>query len=269
MSLFREIRVQGTNFFLVCCLLLGAHAGAQTDLLGKLVEGDDQSRTGIDNVSVSLDEDGSHDVTKDGGLFHLHLASSLRPGVEVTITVAMPGYAIYEPPQGKLVVPLDLIHRREIQMLPKGSLKFFSDVQLRAFVEHAAKDSSRTPVPLPPQQADLSRYLRDWAVQYGFSVEQVQAEVNRWASDVESKKSNTYDLSLAAFAKKNFAEAHDRAIEAAVEEEGRLTSLQKEQQEVVDRLVRDYELAGDAAYSGREFNKASDAYKKALIPVSK
>lgn len=52
------------------CLLCVAHAHGQRELLGKLVKGDDPSRTPVDNVSVSLDEDGSHDVTKDGGLFH-------------------------------------------------------------------------------------------------------------------------------------------------------------------------------------------------------
>jgi tetratricopeptide (TPR) repeat protein len=257
-----------TSLILANFLFCLAYAQAQRELLGKLVKGDDQSRTPVGNVSVSLDEDGSHDITKDGGLFHLFLSDALKPGVEVTITVTMPGYAVYEPPGGKLIVPVDLIHRKEIQLLSKGSPKFLSDAQLRALVERTARESSRSAVqPDTKQPPDLSRYLKDWAVHYGFSVDQVQAEVSRWASEVESRKSSAYDLGLAAFARKNFIEAHDRAMEAAAEEEGSLASLQKQQQEGTDRIIRDYRLAGDAAYNALDFAKASDAYQRALAHV--
>ena len=257
-----------TNLLIANVLFCLAYAQAQRELLGKLVRGDDQSRAPVENVSVSLDEDGSRDVTKNGGLFHLFLSPALKPGVEITITVTMPGYAIYEPPGGKLIVPVDLIHRKEIQLLPKGSLKFFSDAQLRAFVERTARESSRSATqPDTKQPPDLSRYLKDWAVQYGFSVDQAQAEMSRWASEVESRKSSAYDLGLAAFAQRNFSQAHDRAMEAAADEEDRLASLQKQQQEGLDRIVRDYRLAGDAAYNALDFSRASDAYRRALTNV--
>jgi hypothetical protein len=163
-----------------------------------------------------------------------------------------------------------LIHRKEIQLLPLGSPKFWSDAQLRALVERVAKESSRQPTePNTKTPPDLSRYLKDWAVQYGFGVDQVQAEVNRWASEVESKKSSAYDLSLAAFARKNFSQAHAKAIEAAVEEEDLLTSLQKQQQEAIDRIIRDYQLAGDAAYNALDFGGASAAYEKALARTTR
>lgn len=184
MSLIRFI-----SFLLANCLFCFVSAQAQRELLGKLVKGDDQSRTPIENVSVSLDEDGSHDVTKSGGLFHLFLSDPLKPGVEVTITVTMPGYAVYKPPGGKRIVPVDSIHRTEIRLLPKGSPKFLSDAQLRAFIERMAKESSRSATqPDTKPLRDLSRYIKDWAVQYGFSVDQVEAEVSRWASEVESRK---------------------------------------------------------------------------------
>src|ERR1700693_5279023 len=121
-----------TSLLLTFCMFCLAHAEAQSELLGKRVKGDDQSRTPVDNVSVSLDEDGSHDVTTDGGLFPLFLSDALKPGVEITITVRAPGYSVYDPPGGKLTVPVDLIHRKEIQLLPKGSPRFLSDTQLRA-----------------------------------------------------------------------------------------------------------------------------------------
>jgi tetratricopeptide (TPR) repeat protein len=258
-----------TSLLLASFLFCLAYAQAQRELLGKLVKGDDQSRVPVDNVSVSLEEDGSQDVTKNGGLFQLFLSDVLKPGVEVTITVTVPGYAVYEPPGGKLIVPVDLIHRKEIQLLPKGSPKFLSDAQLRAFIERTANELSRSATqPDTKKPLDLSRYIKDWAVQYGFSVDQVQGEVNRWASEVESRKSSAYDLALAAFALKNFSEAHDRAMDAAAGDEDHLASLQKQQQEGINRIIRDYRLAGDAAYNALDFAKASDAYQRALARVS-
>jgi tetratricopeptide (TPR) repeat protein len=251
--------------FLFC--LVCAHA--QKDLLGKLVKGDDQSRTPVKNASVSLDEDGSHDLTNDTGLFRLFLSDALKPGVEVTITVAVPGYAIYDPPGGKLIVPADHIHRREIQLLPKGSPKFLSDAQLKALMEHTANESNRISAQENSRQPpDLKRYLKDWAVEYGFTDEQVEAEIRRWATDVDSRKSNTYDLALAAFAFKNFIEANEQAMEAAKEDEDRKVSLHKQEEEANDSSIRDYRLAGNAAYNALDFEKASDAYQRALINFS-
>ena len=118
-------------------------------LLGKLVKGDDQSRMPVNNATVHLEESGGVDVTKDG-FFRFCLPKQLESGEEVTISATVADYAIYNPPDGKLRIPRDpdLAHRVEIQILPKGSLKFFSDANLRAFVEHAAHESSKQASPL-------------------------------------------------------------------------------------------------------------------------
>lgn len=75
-------------------------------LLGKLVKADDQARTPVDNVAVQLDESGGVDTTKNG-LFRFCLPKVLESGVEVTITATVPGYAVYQPPGGKLRIPPD------------------------------------------------------------------------------------------------------------------------------------------------------------------
>ena len=253
---------------LAACLASLANAQSPRQLLGKIVKGDDPSQRALDNVKVVLDESGSHDITKDGGLFQLFLPDVLKAGDEVTITVTVPRYAIYEPPGGKLRIPADADLPRKrvaIQLLPQGSLKFLSDAQLRAFVERSANESSRQPShPSSKEQPDLGRYLREWAVRYGFSVDQVRTELDRWAADVASRKASAYDLGLAAFAKNNFHEANERALDDAVEAEANLASLQKQRQENVDRAIRAYRLAGDAAYNDLEFEKAASAYSRAL-----
>jgi len=255
-----------STLFLAACFACFANAQPPRRLLGKLVKGDDQAQAPLENAKVVLDESGSHDVTKDGGLFQLFLPDVLRAGDEVTITVTVPGYATYEPPGGKLRIPADLARTRvTIQLLPKGSPKFLSDAQLRALVERSAKESSRQPAqPNSKGRPDLSRPLKDWAVQHGFGVDEVRAELNRWAADVVSRKASAYDLGLAAFAINNFREANERALDAAAEAEASLANLQKQQRETVDRVIRAYRLAGDAAYKGREFEGAASAYGKAL-----
>lgn len=254
--------------FLAVCLPCLANAQSPRQLLGKIVKGDDQLASPLENVEVVLEESGSRDISKSGGLFQLFLPAVLRAGDEVTITVTAPGYAIYEPPGGKLRIPADADLPRKrvaIQLLPKGSLKFLSDAQLRAFVERSAKDSNRQrSQPSSNERPDLGGYLRDWAVQYGFSVDQVRTELDRWAADVASGKASAYDLGLAAFAKNDFHEANERALDAAVQAEANLANLEKQQQEDVDRAIRAYRLAGDAAYNDLQFEKAAAAYSRAL-----
>ncbi len=185
--------------FLAACLGFLVNGQSQRKLLGKLVKGDDQSRAPVGNAKVVLDESGSQDVTRGGGLFELFLPDVLRPGDEVTVTATVLGFAIYEPPGGRVRIPADLARTRvEIQLLPKRSLKFLSDSQLRAFVERGAGESSlRHSQPGADERPHLNRYLRDWAVQYGFSVEEVQAvELDRWVAGVRSSRANAYDLGL-------------------------------------------------------------------------
>ena len=252
--------------FLAACFACLADAQSPRRLLGKLVKGDDQFQAPLENAQVGLDESGGRDVTKDGGLFQFFLPDVLRGGDEVTITVTVPGYAISEPPGGRFRIPADLARTRvTIQLLPKGSPRFLSDAQLRALVERGAKESSRQPAQLnSKERPDLSRYLKDWAVQYGFGVDEVRTELNRWAADVVSRKASAYDLGLAAFAINNFREANERALDAATEAEASLANLQKQQRETIDHAIRAYRLAGDAAYRGMEFEGAASAYGKAL-----
>ena len=260
------------SFFIgacLACLAVIANAQSPRQLLGKIVEGDDQSQRPLAGVKVLLDESGSHDISKDSGLFQLFLPDVLRAGDEVTLSVVVPGYAIYDPPGGKLRVPADPARTRvTIHLLPKGSPKFLSDAQLKAFVERSAREAN-TQISQPASRGrpDLSRNLRDWAVRYGFTVDQARRELDRWAADVASHKSTEYDLALAAFAKNNFREANERALRAAAEVEATLGDLRKEQRENTGRAVRAYLLAGDAALNDLDFEKAATAYNKGLAVI--
>src|SRR4029453_18778610 len=58
-----------------------------------------------------------------------------------------------------------------------------------------------------PEQHDLSRHVKEWAVKYGFSAQQAKAEIDAWIADVEKNQHDLYLKALAAFAKENFGEA--------------------------------------------------------------
>jgi hypothetical protein len=45
------------------------------------------------------------------------------------------------------------------------------------------------------------------ATTYGLSVEQAQAEVQKWAAEVQQKRDNVSDLALAEFSNKHFEKA--------------------------------------------------------------
>jgi hypothetical protein len=87
------MRIVGALLATAACLacLVNAQPAPTRHLLGKIVKGDDQSQSPMDNVKVVLDESGSHDLSKDGGLFELFLPDVLRAGYEVTVSVTAPG----------------------------------------------------------------------------------------------------------------------------------------------------------------------------------
>ena len=59
-------------------------------------------------------------------------------------------------------------------------------------------------------------------------MDQVRAELDRWAADVGPGKADAYDLALKAFARQNFLEANQQALSAAADAEAELAKLQKE-----------------------------------------
>ena len=106
------MRSIGSIVFVACAVCV-ASAQSGRQLLGRLVQGDDQSQHPVAHVKVVLEESGGHDLSDDDGHFRLFLPDKLRPGDEVSITVTAPGFAVYEPPGGKLRIPADLGRTRK------------------------------------------------------------------------------------------------------------------------------------------------------------
>jgi hypothetical protein len=162
----------------------------------------------VPNANITLEQTGKSVTSNSAGLFFLPLPQSFLEGEEITIKIAALGYAIFQPVEGHTRIPRQL--QKDIvsfELLPLGSPRFFSHEHLVALLKGAAEKSAKDVRPSDKKQKeipDLTRYLQDWAHQYGFGLDQVKAEVDRWANDVETKQENIYELGLAAFAKNNF-----------------------------------------------------------------
>ena len=266
------------NFFPATCLILPWFAyvttpiPAQTParpsrmLHGKVVKLREGSSDPVANANVTIEQSGKMVTTNSAGLFFMPLPAELLEGEEIRFSIDVPGYAVFEPVEGRSRIPREL--RKDIVvfgLLPKGSPKFYSHERLTMLLKSAAEKSTEQVRKQGQGKAvpDLSRYLKDWAVEYGFGVEQVKAEVDRWIAEVE-KKQDIYELGLAAFARKNFVEAGNLFQESAQQKERKLLEAREHEKQFYEETIRDYGLAGDAHYSAYDFRKATELYEKAL-----
>ena len=127
-----------------------------------------------------------------------------------------------------------------------------------------------------PEDIDFNRFIKEWAVQYGFNAKEARNEIDKWISEVEKKEIDLYKLGLAAFAKKNFKKAGKLFGESAEIKVKRLeeirqkkTIIEEKERSLTEEVVRDYMLEGDAHYSNYQFGNALDAYQKAANYISK
>jgi len=183
------------------------------------------------------------------------------------------GWRIQYPLDGELRVPEPTEHERiAIRLLPLGSKKWWSDDRIEKFIaDTAARAKEQIAAEKERQVPDFGRYIKEWALQYGFSAEEARAEIERWVAEVQRKQDDFYKLGLAAFAEKNFGKAERLFRESAAVNERRMRESERRIEEEKQRFedyreatIRDYRLAGDAAYNDYAFTKALDAYRAAL-----
>jgi len=223
----------------------------------------------VPNANITLEQTGKSVTSNSLGLFFLPLPSSFPAGEEIIINIDAPGHAIFQPVGGRARVPREL--EKDIvsfELLPRGSPLFFSHEHLvellKGVAEKSAKDVRAADNNKQKTPPDLSRYLEEWAHQYGFGLDEVKAEVDRWANEVEKKQENIYELGLAAFAKRNFSEAGARFLDSARQNEHKLQETRSREQQLTADTIRDYRLAGDSYSNFYDFAKSAEYYEKAL-----
>jgi len=227
----------------------------------------------VTNTTVRIEATDDSDVTTSTGGFRLYLPDLFKPGQTVTLQVDLEGYRILIPHGGQVRIPaIPLTDPVQIRLDKKGSHRFMNHEAFALLMENVAnKAKEQVQTGDEPQEVDLSRYLKDWAVKYGFGLAEVRAELDKWAAEIEATSVNFYELGLAAFYKKNFgeaatnftrsAQAHDRQL-AKVREQ--LAKGREQEAELREKVIRDYLLAGNAHYNDYHFQDAAQSYRKAL-----
>ncbi len=273
----RSIRV-GVFFFTMWAFLPGvglpqpkltARVQGTRTLRGMVVKLHEGFSEPVANANITLDQTGDIVTSNSNGGFLMPLLGFVG-GEEVKLTIDVPGYAVYEPVDGRTRIPRDLDKDiTTLELLPKGSPKFFSHEHLLSLLGRAASDSVEQVYKQQTSTSpDLTRYLNDWASRYGFGLERVRSEVERWITEVENKGGGDYELGVAEFAKKNFVRAGNLLEVSGRRKEEQLRELRRREIRLSREAIRDYGLGGDAYYNSYSFPKALDLYEKALSLVA-
>ncbi len=236
-----------------------------------LVKEHDETVAVEEGVEITFKERGDTVRTKAQGLFRLFLPDAYKAGEKITLLVNKPDWRIQYPLEGEARVPAELEKELvEIRLLPVGSKKFWSDDRIEKFIQDMAEQTRQQVRPEgSPKDIDFSRYIKDWAAKYGFSPQEARAEIDKWVADVQKNQDDLYKLGLAAFAEKNFGKAHDLFQESGNAKAERLEAVRQQEQTLTEETVRDFRLAGDAAYNNYDFDKALASYQRALSYVSR
>jgi tetratricopeptide (TPR) repeat protein len=255
------------------CLLVPGFLSAQDRWLrGKVVTIDEHEQKKPEvNLTVTMLATGDADNTNSMGLFRIFLKNIFKPGEKVTLVIDKPGWRIRYPLDGEARIPADLGKEVvEVQLLPVGSKLFWTDDRIEKFIRDVAEKAKQQVTPAGrPETIDFGRYIKDWAIKYGFSAEQAKEEIDKWITEIEANQNDLYNLGLAAFAKKNFGEASQLFNESAEHKAKKLEEVRRRERSLAEEVVRDFRLAGEAHYSNYVFDKALNAYQRAITYVSR
>ncbi|MBU1055793.1 MAG: tetratricopeptide repeat protein [Proteobacteria bacterium] len=252
---------------------------AKQELRGKVyILGENDKRFPVTNTTVRIQNTDDSDITTSTGRFRIYLPDVFKAGETVTLEVEKPKYQILHPFAGEVRIPASSLKDPvEILLDKEGSHRFMSGKAFALLIENIANKPKSQVEPVDERkEVDLSRYINEWAIKYGFGIEHVQAELDKWAAEVEARQEDFYELALAAFYKKNFKEAADMSYQSAEKYEKQFAELNEQEkrinekkQQIKENIIRDYRLAGDAQYNDYRFEEALSAYLKALAIVNK
>jgi len=251
-------------------LLDEARPQPQRELKGEVVT--KHSNVHIDyhaGVEVRLKGHGVERKTNDNGEFRLPLPDTLASAIaEVIIVVNKPGYTIYRPDEGQLDFPQDLTRFVTIEILPLRHPLFKTPEEIGKWfdkIPEKAKDQVKKEG--EPEKLDLSRYIKEWAWQYGFTPEEAQKEIDAWVKEA-LKSRDPSERANAEFGNSNFVIADSLYGEAAALWKEHRERLRKkhaaEEKEVTKKIIDDLHDQGHSCFQDYRFDDALRAYEKAL-----
>jgi len=225
--------------------------------------GDNDELMAAEEITVTLLQTAAKTFSDSDGLFTLPLPDTFQPGTKVDVGIKKDEWVIYSPIDGEITIPAVDSELVRIRLVKKGSLKLWSAARIEKFIHEMASKAKEQVYPEgKPQEIDFSRYIKEWAVKYGFSAQQAKAEIDKWVVEAE-QGDDPYELGLAAYAKKHFGEAGKLLEESAAGKVRKAREASATAQQFTEEAIRDFRLAGNAHTNNYRFDLALLAYQKA------
>jgi hypothetical protein len=262
-------------------LLLAAFISSNEQIILKGIVTNDACDSGIHKNGCKLFTNDRLTVgpygttTDDNGRFSIELPSNYLPGSEVIIDVQVSGYSILTPTNGLINLPNAITQSyffQKIVLLPRGDYKFLTSDQLLALIgdisQREAKKYNAT------KKTDLAPYIQEFALQHGFSEQQVIAALDNWATaNNDIREMNDFTLQGAKnYYRKQYRQAAINYEKAAGVEKRSLETDIRESEKIhqnivtkFDSLVITYELAANSALHASEFENARRLYDSANV----
>jgi len=221
-------------------------------------------------VAVRIKYHGIERNTNDDGEFRLPLKDELIPGTPITLAVDKPGFAIYRPYNGQWNLSNDFTVT--IEILPLGHPLFKTPDEIEKWADDVREQAKKQlGTGDEPEKLNLGRYIKEWALQYGFNPEQAREEINAWIKEVEKNK-DPNKRAKAEFLNNNFALADSLFGESVSwrrqKREQLMKQVAEETRQLTLEIIQDLRAQGDSRYQDYRFAEALKSYEQALAETN-
>lgn len=203
------------------------------------------------------------------GHFTIRFPDNIQPGQATRIMIAKANWVVYQPMFGNCVTQSTERNYEPLKVIivPKSSPLALSPERLSQVIAQWSNEKGKLQsrlVHLSEEVTDLNRqvdeyaFLRDYAQQYGFTLDRVKAAATEWAriKDSDDKESRA----LKQFWLANYANAAQLARESAKEAEQDLEKVYEERFIAGRKVIRRHQLEGNAFEEQYKFDEALLAY---------
>jgi tetratricopeptide (TPR) repeat protein len=250
---------------LVMCMLgLSTMAlGQQAKLEGQVFDDRDKPVSGV-RIIVP----GAQSTVTDGkGHFNIGFPDTAQPGQAIRLEVNRPGWLVLDPLSGKYVTQKRGLNFEilKVVIVPKGSLlalspKRISEVIAKWVVERARLRIQVDHLSSQLNQSDEYTFLKEYAEQYGFSLDQFLNAAKQWAQSKDSDDKE--EQARKEYFLKNYVLAAQLAGESAMVAVNELKENKKQRLEKSRIVIRRFALKGNALSDNNDFKGALVAYNE-------
>jgi tetratricopeptide (TPR) repeat protein len=203
-------------------------------------------------------------VTDSKGKFSIAFPSSVQPGQATRIEIGKPNWVVYQPMFGYCVTQSTERNFEPLRVVivPKGSPLALSPRRLSQVIAQWAAErvKLRAEAKHLKESSDEYSFLRQYAEEYGFTLEEFRDAAEQWAQIKVSDDKE--ERALKEYWRKNYGKAAQLATESAQVADEELRRANKKTIEASLKVIRRYKLAGNAYYALYQFKEALDAYNE-------